>query len=235
MEHGNLEFYVYEELLRRIVTGELGAGEHVVAAQVAEELAVSRTPVIGALQRLAAEGLLQKAANRGFFVAKHSLEDMLQIYEAREGLESVAARVMAERGDAAQIAALREIADALERGRREQQIATYSHYDFEFHRQLVRGCGNRFIATVTNADTLIVMTVLNTPYISIGEPWDVKNSHGAIVKAIEAGDTEGAEEAARAHLQEAKVRLEQMLRVKASLTDKFRVTAAEPGLSRKTP
>ncbi len=230
MEHRNLELYVYEDLLRRIVMGELSAGEHIVVGQVAEELAVSRTPVTGALQRLAAEGLLQKAANRGFFVAKHSLEDMLQIYEAREGLEAVAARVMAERGEAAQVEALREIADALERGGREKQVAVYSHYDFEFHRQLVHGCGNRFIATVTNANTLIVMTVLNTPYISIHEPWDVKYPHSAIIGAIEAGDTEGAEEATRAHLREARMRLEEMLQLKASFADRFRMTVPEPDI-----
>ncbi|MCE3267132.1 MAG: transcriptional regulator, GntR family [Solirubrobacterales bacterium] len=88
---------VYEQLRDRITHGELEAGSRLHQANISSELGVSRTPVREALARLAADGLVELLPNRGARVADVSLADMRTSYEARLGVEPLAARFAAER------------------------------------------------------------------------------------------------------------------------------------------
>ena len=88
---------VYEQLRDRITHGELEAGSRLHQANISTELGVSRTPVREALARLAADGLVELLPNRGARVADVSLTDMRTSYEARLGVEPLAARFAAER------------------------------------------------------------------------------------------------------------------------------------------
>jgi DNA-binding GntR family transcriptional regulator len=88
---------VYAVLRDRIVHGELEAGSRLHQANISAELGVSRTPVREALARLTAEGLVQLLPNRGARVAEVTLDDMRTSYEARLGVEPLAARFAAER------------------------------------------------------------------------------------------------------------------------------------------
>lgn len=56
-------------LLEDIVAGDLAAGDHLSAQQIAERYGVSRTPVRDALTQLEREGVLKRQPNRGYFVA----------------------------------------------------------------------------------------------------------------------------------------------------------------------
>lgn len=88
---------VYEVLRSQIIHGDLEAGSRLHQANISTELGVSRTPVREALARLTADGLVQLLPNRGARVADVSLEDMRVSYEARLGIEPLAARFAAER------------------------------------------------------------------------------------------------------------------------------------------
>jgi DNA-binding GntR family transcriptional regulator len=100
---------VYERLRHRLRTGAFAPGERLVDASLAQSLAVSRTPVREALNRLAADGLLETKGG-GFQVTQPTLADMEEIFEIRQLIEPPAARQAAGRMNAASLAAL---ADAL--------------------------------------------------------------------------------------------------------------------------
>ncbi len=196
MKRSSLDDGVYDALLAKIVLRELRPGERIVEAELAEELGVSRTPVRAALRTLIAQGLVQKRPNRGCIVAKHDLEDIFHMYELREALEGMAARLMARHANEAEVTLLRNLA--------------FAQRDVEFHRAVLAGCGNPFINEVANADTIILKTFLDYP-TPVGQPWVFKYSHDDIVTAIEAGDPDAAEAAMRRHIREPKERLEQWL------------------------
>ena len=49
-------------------------GQHIVAQAVADRYGVSRSPVRHALEELAAQGLIERRENRGYFVAVRPAE-----------------------------------------------------------------------------------------------------------------------------------------------------------------
>ena len=88
---------VAEALLEGILPRRLRAGDVVGEADLAGRLQVNRTPVCEAIQRLVTVGVLTKVANRSVGIALPSLTQLLQVQEAREALESMAARLFAGR------------------------------------------------------------------------------------------------------------------------------------------
>lgn len=65
-----LSINIASELIGEIAAGELSAGAHLSAQQIADRFGVSRSPVREALLAMAAKGFLESKANRGFFVAE---------------------------------------------------------------------------------------------------------------------------------------------------------------------
>ena len=81
----------YALIQRKIATGELRAGYALSELALAKDLHSSRTPVREAIGQLVAEGLLIQAPNRGAFVKQITRQDIIDLFELREALESYAA------------------------------------------------------------------------------------------------------------------------------------------------
>lgn len=81
-----------------VLRGEFAAGERLTEAELAERLAVSRTPVRAALQKLEEEGLLEAVQPSGYTVRSFSEHDLDDAIEVRGTMEALAARLAAERG-----------------------------------------------------------------------------------------------------------------------------------------
>lgn len=113
MRHSDL---VYASLRQDIVEWRLAPGDALNEAELTERFSVSRTPVREALQRLAREGLVDLRLGRGASVSEISLEDLVQLVQMREALESYSARLCARRTDRSVFESLRV---ELERSRTE--------------------------------------------------------------------------------------------------------------------
>jgi len=87
---------IADQLRERIIDGSFRPGEQIREASLVEKLQVSRGPVREALQRLSQEGLLVSHRNRGVFVLDLSVEDVAEIYAAREAIELAAAEAILE-------------------------------------------------------------------------------------------------------------------------------------------
>ena len=88
----------YHELKYRILEGQLAPGTTLLENEVAQLLAMSRTPIREALIRLEEERLVAVRPRRGFTVLEQSIDDLVEIYEVFSTLEVRAARLAAERG-----------------------------------------------------------------------------------------------------------------------------------------
>src|ERR1043165_5594145 len=80
-----------------VIHGALKPGALIEEAAEMERLAVGRTPLREALQRLAHEDLIEVVPRRGYFVTTISAAEMFQIFEARLSMEIQAVRLAAER------------------------------------------------------------------------------------------------------------------------------------------
>ncbi len=84
-------------LLDDIAAGQLEPGEHLDETKLATRFGVSRTPVREALSRLTAQGVLVAGKKRGVCVAEYSREELAQMFEAMQEIESVCARLASQR------------------------------------------------------------------------------------------------------------------------------------------
>jgi DNA-binding GntR family transcriptional regulator len=87
----------YEALKKRIIEVDLQPGERLVERDLADELKVSRIPLREALRLLAAEGLVVLVPHRGALVSPFTPADVRDLFDVRESLEVLAARLAAQR------------------------------------------------------------------------------------------------------------------------------------------
>lgn len=93
--------------LRKLILRQLPPGSPLRLNDLAAQLGVSTTPVRVAVERLRAEGLVVHQRGRGSTVAPLSLDDLLDIYAVRVGLEGAAAGLGASRLSDAEIERMR--------------------------------------------------------------------------------------------------------------------------------
>lgn len=88
---------VYDAIIEMIIQGTLQRGQHLVEAELAEYLGVSRQPVREALQRLQTDGWIELRPAQGAFVHVPSEEEVDQLLGVRTVLETYSAALAAER------------------------------------------------------------------------------------------------------------------------------------------
>lgn len=195
----------YQRLKAMILEGAIGHGEPLVERSVAARLGVSRTPVRETILRLEREGLVRLVEGKGAFVASYTIEDVIEIYEVRQGLEPVAARLACAHIDPAELArfATEFSRFQAEPARRHDPSGDWERLGRDFHRFIIRSSRNaRLIRIVEGMQDQIDMVR------GIGRIIDKNASsestlleHLAILEALSARDPDRAEEAVRSHLQ----------------------------------
>jgi DNA-binding GntR family transcriptional regulator len=189
---------VYEVLHGRIIGGELEAGSRIHQENISEELGVSRTPVREAIARLAAEGLLELLPNKGARVAEVAMEDMRTGYEARLGLEPLAARYAAERHQSADLERMKA---AVSQERRVRGARAKYEAIREFHLAVVDAARNpllaRFARTLWAGRVALHVLLRQLDRATLETDAD---EHEAIAEAIERGAGARAERLMREHI-----------------------------------
>ena len=113
-------------------------GEKISVEELSRELGVSRTPLWGAINRLEAEGIVEIVPRQGVYLINYDPDRALEIYEAREALEGMAARLAAEKISDRQAAALQANIDEQREQLTKGDIEGYHAKALEFHEQIVR-------------------------------------------------------------------------------------------------
>lgn len=87
-----LQEFALTEITRRIQTGEYPVGSRLVAPKIAASLNISATPVVAAINRLAAQGLVETIPRKGAIVKQFSVEDIRNYFDARIMMETYAVK-----------------------------------------------------------------------------------------------------------------------------------------------
>jgi len=133
-----------------ILDGKLKPGERIVELTLARDLNVSRAPLREALWQLARQGLVHIRAHHGATVTQLSEQDIREIFEIRELLETHAAKKIRAAGSPGTKAALQRALADLEDACRKRDIRLFSAADLRFHRTLWELAGNRHLQEVLN-------------------------------------------------------------------------------------
>lgn len=198
---------VYARLKRRIINGKLPLGAKLTEDRLAAELGVSRTPIREALNRLAQDGLVTIIPYRGAFVTTLSEENVRDLFEIREGLEGMAARLAVERMTAETLARLRwHLEEGMAASRRNGYVE-YSHADREFHETLAQASGNRQLAQALQALADRIHLFRRRSVTLPGRAEKSFREHMKVIQALTRRNPDLAEARIRKHIQNVKADL----------------------------
>lgn len=227
----NLSQEVVDEIGLRVKNGVLQQGDKLpTESELMQQLGVSRTVIREAMSRLQAAGMIETRHGIGSFIRNPSkngfridpgelvtIQDVLNVLQLRQSLESTAAGIAAlQRSDedlAVMAAILKEFELALVNGT--ETVDT----DFRFHLSIAKATGNRYFVEFMSylGQTVIPRTRINTA--SLGEETQqrylqrVHYEHEEIFKAIESRNPLVATSAMQMHLNNSAERLRSTLEV----------------------
>jgi DNA-binding GntR family transcriptional regulator len=193
--------FVYDSLRDAIWEGRFPRGERLREEEIARALGVSRTPVREALQRLQQRGLLGVGPGRGLMVAQLSKQQVLELYATREILEGAAARFAAQHADSTEIEVLYRLQTNLALA--QDDAITLVKLNRYFHQAIYEAAHNHYLIQILEAlhDSLALLH--NTTFRMPNRRKESDEEHRRIIAAIENRDADGAEKAAREHIQQA--------------------------------
>jgi len=167
--------------------------------RLSEGLGVSRTPIREAMTLLEQEGFVRTRPRRGIFVVRKTKREIVEMITVMAALESMAARLAAERGSEADIAELHGLMDDFRNGNSSERLAEYSHANIAFHQAIIKMSGCALLAEMTE-NLFIHMRAIRK--ITIHQDDRAARSivdHMRIIEALERRDAELAERLAREH------------------------------------
>jgi len=190
----------YALLEERIVTMRLAPGRVISEAEVAASLGLGRTPVREALQRLAAEGLVEIMPRRGIRVSGIDIRRQLRLVEARRVVESLVVELAVKRVDAAGSRRFAAIAEGMNAVARSGDYAAFLHLDSEYNALLAQAADNEFAAAMLARMHGLARRFWHRRHTEEGELDEVARLHADVAAAIAARQRARAVAACRRHM-----------------------------------
>ena len=189
--------------LRALVLGDgYAPGAALSEVRLAEHFDVSRTPVREALKQLQVEGLVEIRPKVGTFVRRITRREIVEMFQVKEVLEGMAARLMAQRGPVPELETLRVNLERSDAATRRDDGFAYAALVHEFHHTIVAGSDNRKLAE--HYTGLMNQLAYHRMVLgSVRHPGRLGRScaeHRRVVELIEQKDGVGAELAMREHV-----------------------------------
>ncbi|WP_020007353.1 GntR family transcriptional regulator [Salinicoccus albus] len=198
----NISTQVVDHLRKEIILGRYQEGEPLVETSVSKELGVSRGPVREAISKLSSENLIEKFSNGRNAVVGFELEDIRNLYDTRILLENHALSQITE-------ASYSEAREKLLHFIKQMEEADYYEQrdvetDLAFHHQLVKMSGNKSLRLLWSAQRDIFRTLIDiTSEVTFTNQPEIINQHIEIVKTLDEGNVEAAQNLLKTHLSEA--------------------------------
>ncbi len=164
-----------------------------------QQLGVSRTPVREAMTLLEQEGFLRTEPRRGIFIVRKTRRQIVEMIEVWAALESMAARLVTERADDSEIAALRQMFDRFIDDNPHDRIDEYSDANIAFHQALIKLGRSELIIGITDNLFLHVRAVRKATIAHGDRAERSLKDHLNIIEALTRRDTEAAERLSRDH------------------------------------
>jgi DNA-binding GntR family transcriptional regulator len=204
---------VAERLREEIQHGTLAPGTRLRQNDVAQRFGVSTTPVREAFAQLQAEGLVRIDPHRGAVVFHPSVDDVLEFYEIREALESLAVS-HAIPNLRAEVA--RDLDAVIDLMRRTEDPRQWLKLNDQFHLRLYEAAGRPRLSALIDS-----LRDASAPYIHMfvaSRPLSERanEQHHAILDACVRRDAPGARRAIREHLRTASRELAAFLAARQS-------------------
>lgn len=191
----------HQHLIQSIFRNELRPGTPLSVPELARRMNVSRSPVREAIQRLIYDGLAEHERHRGAVVSRIDHGSFRSLLEVRELLEGLAARLAAERITPAQLADLDATLDEHERVIGGGELYRNVELDMRFHSIIRAAAGNADLDAMLGRTQSRAHLSLHSLWNAPRDPEAMLHEHRRVFEAIASGDPHRAEQAAQAHIQ----------------------------------
>ncbi len=190
----------YEQLRERILDLRLPPGAVLNEQDLAAELKLGRMPVREAIARLASDRFVVVHPRRSTLVTAFGIDDILDMFDAREAIECGVAHIAARRATAADLAALRELVEGAGRAREGTDHEAFLRDDHEIHAFLVHMVRNKLLQDAADRLLLHNLRFWRSYWASRPAQHATMITHADLLAALEDHDAERAERAMREHI-----------------------------------
>jgi DNA-binding GntR family transcriptional regulator len=167
--------------------------------QLSQDLGVSRTPIREAITLLEQEGFVRSVPRRGIFVVRKTKAELIEMITVWAALESMAARLSAERASDKDLRSLRKLFGEFEQEAPAAHVHEYSQANIAFHQTIIRLGGCRLIVDMTQ-NLFLHMRAIRAVSIRQENRSEISmREHMAIIEALEGRDGVLAERLVRDH------------------------------------
>ena len=199
-ESASMGAQLHRILRKAIIEGTLAPGQALSETEMSKQFSISRQPVREAFIKLAEERLIEVLPQRGTYVRKISVKEVLDARHLREIIEVSIVCEVAKQHDDTLISDLRDIVARQEKVEPGDSTGFYE-LDEEFHKSIALHAGREHAWRVTEG---IKAQMNRVRYLAIDFATPTKlliAEHAAIVDSIEAGDANLAVGQMKEHLR----------------------------------
>lgn len=183
-----------------ILRGELAMGERLVEAELTDRFRASRGGVRQALVLLEGEGLVERERNRGARVRAISLEQAIEITEARAALEGLCAAKAAERMNDAERKQLQALGEQMREAVAGGDVVGYSSLAQDIHARVREYSQQTTVSDLLERLRYQCVRFHFSVALMPGRPKVGLDEHLRIIEAVVGGDPQEAEREMREHL-----------------------------------
>lgn len=137
---------VYKALKKKILDEELAPGQWLVERDISDTYRISRTPVREILRILVTDGLVTMEPSKGYAVRKLSIEEVVEIFQAREAVEGIAAKLCCLKGDGEFFSRIRDLKARLEKVDLQKDSSQGVILGDELHSTIVAAANNTLLS-----------------------------------------------------------------------------------------
>lgn len=198
-ERTSLAEEVHARLVDAMVSGSLPPGTPLRQERLAEELNVSRQPIIQALGMLRRDGLIEPTGRRGYKVAPVDAALVRHVYDVRAALDGLAAGLAAARPDAVRRDVLLAEEEAGRQALAGGDVPALVDADIAFHQKIYALSDNPLLPEASAAVWRQIRRVMRAVLEKRAARASVWQEHAGIAAAIRDGDAALARQLAERH------------------------------------
>ncbi|NVK54019.1 MAG: GntR family transcriptional regulator [Alteromonadaceae bacterium] len=181
---------------------QLQPGQLISETALAGQFGVSRTPVREALIKLSSQGFVEVRPQRGTYVTKLSMENILEARFIREALEVSIVSFLADHPNPDIIADAEQIIIEQENAAASDDALLFKALDDNFHQLLASTTGYQRLAGMIEEEKAHIDRVRTLSLNVSGQYNRVLTQHRAIIQALKSGNANNAVHAMSTHLRE---------------------------------
>jgi DNA-binding GntR family transcriptional regulator len=204
------------DLRNRILSGDLAEGDLIRQELLAEEYDVSRMPVREALKRLDSEGLVVFINNRGATVTKHSLAEIAEFFDVRILLEVDLLKKSIPLMDEHHFDQCSELLDEMEASYAAGNVADWGPLNAQYHAMLYEAANQKLTMQLLERVSMQANRYVSMHIDQLRKADNAEHDHRSLLNLARLRDVDGAANLLRAHLENTKQQILELIAVTRS-------------------